>query len=230
MTGAYLQGSSLYTCGVPARFTLIHRDRCPNPAPRTGMTDRRYGTVEIVSLDALERRIPDCGFTADNRRGISEYSRRIIVAECLRMRCRGRIWVKLLRRHFDVKLEDIFSTECTKVKVNKTGILHILEMEFLPPATKLGQGYIFTGVCDSVHRGGLPQCMLGYHPLGADTPPEQAHPPRSRHPPRAGTPPGSRHPHPPRPGTPQAQSMLGDMLNGRAVRVLLECNLVQNCI
>ena len=24
---------------------------------------------------------------------------------------------------------------------------------FLPPATKLGQGYIFTGVCDSVHRG-----------------------------------------------------------------------------
>ena len=34
---------------------------------------------------------------------------------------------------------------------------------FLPPATKLGQGYIFTGVCDSVHRGSLPQCMLGYH-------------------------------------------------------------------
>ena len=25
--------------------------------------------------------------------------------------------------------------------------------KFLPPATKLGQGYIFTGVCDSVHRG-----------------------------------------------------------------------------
>ena len=24
---------------------------------------------------------------------------------------------------------------------------------FLPPATKLGQSYIFTGVCDSVHRG-----------------------------------------------------------------------------
>ena len=23
----------------------------------------------------------------------------------------------------------------------------------LPPATKLGQGYIFTGVCDSVNRG-----------------------------------------------------------------------------
>ena len=25
----------------------------------------------------------------------------------------------------------------------------------LPPATKLGQGYIFTGVCHSVNRGGL---------------------------------------------------------------------------
>ena len=32
----------------------------------------------------------------------------------------------------------------------------------LPPATKLGQGYIFTGVCDSVHRGGglLRGCLL----------------------------------------------------------------------
>ena len=25
---------------------------------------------------------------------------------------------------------------------------------YLPPATKLGQGYIFTGVCDFVHGGG----------------------------------------------------------------------------
>ena len=25
---------------------------------------------------------------------------------------------------------------------------------YLPPATKLGQGYVFTGVCDSVHKGG----------------------------------------------------------------------------
>ena len=28
------------------------------------------------------------------------------------------------------------------------------QMDLLPPATKLGQGYIFTGVCDSVHGGG----------------------------------------------------------------------------
>ena len=26
-------------------------------------------------------------------------------------------------------------------------------LTLLPPATKLGQGYVFTGVCDSVHRG-----------------------------------------------------------------------------
>ena len=28
-----------------------------------------------------------------------------------------------------------------------------IESTFLPSATKFGQGYIFTGVCDSVHRG-----------------------------------------------------------------------------
>ena len=39
---------------------------------------------------------------------------------------------------------------------------------------------------------GLPQCMLGYHPLGAGTP-RTRHPPGSRHPPRADTPP-TRHP------------------------------------
>ena len=57
---------------------------------------------------------------------------------------------------------------------------------FLPPATKLGQGYIFTGVCDSVHRGvsasvhaGIPPAGSRHpskaHPLGAD-PPEQTIP------------------------------------------------------
>ena len=29
-----------------------------------------------------------------------------------------------------------------------------VSVSFLPPATKLGQGYIFTGVCDSVPRRG----------------------------------------------------------------------------
>ena len=31
----------------------------------------------------------------------------------------------------------------------------------LPPGTKLGQGYIFTGVCDSVHRRGGGLVWLG---------------------------------------------------------------------
>ena len=109
---------------------------------------------------------------------------------------------------------------------------------YLPPATKLGQGNVFTGVCDSVHGGGggsLPQCMLGYRPSdqpprpqadpsGADPPeqtPSRADTPRSRHPLE------SRHHHPtPGADTPLAQSMLGDTVNARVVRILLECNLV----
>ena len=79
-------------------------------------------------------------------------------------------------------------------------------MQYLPAATKLGQGNVFTGICDSVNRGGcLPQCMLGYPPrvdtpLGADTPAQEQTPPRSRHtppeqtPPPEHTPPQSRHP------------------------------------
>ena len=79
----------------------------------------------------------------------------------------------------------------------------------LPPATKLGQGYVFTGVCDSVNRGGGGTS----HPPapGADTTPLGADTPRSRHP-RADTPPGAD---PPGADTP-----------ARAVRILLDCNLV----
>ena len=66
----------------------------------------------------------------------------------------------------------------------------------LPPATKL-QVNVFTSVCDSVHMGGLPQSVLGYH-----TPQTRQAPP------------------------PREQSILGDTVNERAVRILLECNLV----
>ena len=81
-------------------------------------------------------------------------------------------------------------------------------VNFLPPATKLGQGNVFTGTCDSVHRG---VCLS----VCWDTPPG-ADPPRSRHP-LGADPPGA---------DPLAQSMLGDTANARAVRILLECNLV----
>ena len=43
---------------------------------------------------------------------------------------------------------------------------------FYRPQWSCGQGYIFTPICHSVHRGGLPQCMLGCH-----TPPREAHAP-----------------------------------------------------
>ena len=95
----------------------------------------------------------------------------------------------------------------------------LFRLTYLPAATKLGQGNVFTGLCDSVHRGGgcLPQCMLGYHPPWEQThtppwtrcpqeqttPPWDQNPPGSR-PPRSSppggrppweqTPPGSRHP------------------------------------
>ena len=85
---------------------------------------------------------------------------------------------------------------------------------------KLGQGYVFTGMCDSVHREGV--CLSAWWdathtPLGADTPlgsrhpsPQRQTPPRSRHPPgadppEADTPPGAEPPrsrHPPEEDTP----------------------------
>ena len=60
---------------------------------------------------------------------------------------------------------------------------------YLPAATKLGQGYVFTGVCDSVHWGGSASVHAWIpHPPPRTDPPEQtpprADPPQSRHPPR----------------------------------------------
>ena len=96
-----------------------------------------------------------------------------------------------------------------------TALYVLIYCGLLPPATKLGQGYVFTGVCDSVHRGGLPQCMLGYTlpptketPLPRRTPsptkedplPHQGDPPPRRPPlqrdllPSKETPPPGPHP------------------------------------
>ena len=63
----------------------------------------------------------------------------------------------------------------------------------LPPATKLGQGNVFTGVCDSVNRGVSASVHAGIpHLPGADTRREQTPPradtPQSRHPPGADPP------------------------------------------
>ena len=40
---------------------------------------------------------------------------------------------------------------------------------YLPPATELGQGNVFTGICDSVHRGVPASVHAGIPP-----PPEQS--------------------------------------------------------
>ena len=117
-----------------------------------------------------------------------------------------------------------------------------VESMLLPAATKLGQGNVFTGVCDSVHRrgsasvhAGMPDPPWEQTPLLGAEPPLGADPPRSRHPlPRPGPPgPGT---HPPRPGTPPDQappSLPGSRrqhtVNERPVRTIPECILVSYC-
>ena len=106
---------------------------------------------------------------------------------------------------------------------NKT-VANLPSIRFLPPATKLGQGYVFTRVCDSVHRGVCPiacwdtpppgpdHCMMGYIPRD-----QRQAPPRDQR----QAPPWDQAPSPS-----PAQCMLGDTGNKWAVRILLECNLV----
>ena len=65
---------------------------------------------------------------------------------------------------------------------------------FLPPATKLGQGYVLTHVCDSVHRGGSATPPPDRH-LPGQVPPLGMHLPSGRHPPGQ-TPLGRHHPSP----------------------------------
>ena len=85
---------------------------------------------------------------------------------------------------------------------------------FLPAATKLGQGNIFTSVCLST--GGSASVHAGMHPLeqtppGVDNPPEQT-PPLGADTPREQTPP--------------PEGRLQHTVYERLVRILLECILV----
>ena len=75
---------------------------------------------------------------------------------------------------------------------------YLLNASFLPAATKLGQGNVFTGVCDSVHGGGEGVCLSACF--------DARPPPRTRQ-----TPPPGRRQH---------------TVNERPVRILLECILV----
>ena len=119
----------------------------------------------------------------------------------------------------------------------------LLDFIFIARKRSLGQGNIFSSVCQEFCSQGvcLSTCWdtipprTRHPPSGADTLLEQA-PPRSRHllgpgtpPPGADTPPGPGTPprsRPPWEQTLPAQCMLGDTVNKRAVCILLECNLV----
>ena len=77
-------------------------------------------------------------------------------------------------------------------------------VRYLPPANEVSEGYVFTPVCHSVHRGVCASVHAGIHPQEADNPsPRKWVPslPGSRYPQEADTLPGSRHPpvsrHPP---------------------------------
>ena len=151
---------------------------------------------------------------------------------------------------YRVTVDRVDQTDIPKVCVRYPGLplLSLLSIASLPAATKLGQGNVFTGVCDSVNRGGAcwdppksrhppEQTPLqsrhpppkSRHPPGADTSPGRRHPPGSRHPARADTPqeqtpPRSRHPQ--RADPPQSRHR--HTVNERPVRILLECILVYN--
>ena len=125
----------------------------------------------------------------------------------------------------------------------------------LPAATKLGQGNVFTGVCDSVHGGvgvarrhppGREVPLAKKHPPGKEIPPWQGGTPLARRPPCQGDPwqgdppgretplarrtPGKETPPgretPPAGRHPPLGSRLRDTVNERPVRILLECILV----
>ena len=90
----------------------------------------------------------------------------------------------------------------------------------LPPANEVWGKVIFSESCvkNSVHRGGVCLSACWDTPLGAGTPPGSR-----QHPPPGADPPGAEAP---RSRTPPVQSMLGDTVKARSVRILLECNLV----
>ena len=88
--------------------------------------------------------------------------------------------------------------------------------DYYRPQRSCGQGYVFTRVCDSVHRGGSPGRE---NPPRQGEPPPQENPPAGRNPPWAGrTPPDQANP-PPGKQTPEYGLRA-------AVRILLECILV----
>ena len=65
----------------------------------------------------------------------------------------------------------VHNTRCA-IKMEIKTESFVIGSSFLPSATKLRQGNVFTPVCQSFRSqgGGLPQCMLGYTHPQVDTP------------------------------------------------------------
>ena len=113
----------------------------------------------------------------------------------LKLKDNGANVVKLVRKRYSC-----FCTICTKWSFCPLGCWKTTSI-FTARKRSLGQGNIFKSVCQEFcPQGGLPQCMLGYHP-----PTEQAPPPGNRHPSGPGTP--SEQAPPPGPGTPWEQAL-----------------------
>ena len=94
-------------------------------------------------------------------------------------------------------------------------VCKIIHKRLLPKANVACEGYVFTCVCHSVHRGVCPIVCWDTTPPGKADPPS----PTGRADP----------PSPLWQGRPlPTQCMLGDTVNKRAVCILLECNLVEN--
>ena len=125
---------------------------------------------------------------------------------------------KTLINAVEFRLDDLFCQKLLGPRRSAT----LTFPSLLPSAMKLWRLCFYT--CVSVHRGGLPQCMLGYHPPGPGTPPGTRYPPKDQAPPRDQTPPppGTRHP-PQTRHTPRSRRLLL-----RTARILLECILVKN--
>ena len=59
----------------------------------------------------------------------------------------------MTRDKVTVKWDFLSDKCCFTMKITGFSVLPLLHGHLLPPAMKLGQGYVFTRVCDSVHRG-----------------------------------------------------------------------------
>ena len=68
-----------------------------------------------------------------------------------------------------------------------------ISLEFLPPANEVGEGYVFTTVCHSVHRGGVCLSACWGRPPREQTPPGNRQPPEQTPPPPEQAPPCAVH-------------------------------------